>query len=292
MTLRTAVACAIVLGAVAASACSHGARDEARPAGASRGQSASQARIVSLAPSLTEIAYALGCGPRLVADTTYDDYPAAARSLPHVADLVDVDLERLRRLSPTAVIALHDQEREAAPIRSRLGVDVAFLPNRTLSDLFTDIEGVGSVCGMPTAARTLAASLRARIAAVAQRSSRLRPRPRVLFLLGLPGFSAGSGTFLDDLIRLAGGQNVAGAVTAPYPDLNAEALLQMDPEVIVVAREAQFSAAVRAQEPWRSMRAVKTGRVVSPPSDDILERNGPRIVLGLEWLASAIHPGK
>ncbi len=249
----------------------------------------SAVRVVSLAPSLTEIAYALGCGPKLVADTTFDDYPVAARRLTHVADLVTVDLERLSVLAPTIVLALHDQEREAAPIASQLHIPVQYLPNRDLNNLFEDIDGVGKACGDEPGAHRLAAALHRRFGELAHVASGYRDRPKVFFLLDLPGFTAGAHSFLDDLIRLAGGVNVAGGIDQPYPDVSSEWLLKADPDVIIVARETQFGADVMAREPWRSMRAVKTGRVVRPPSDDTVERNGPRVVDGLAWLISAIH---
>jgi iron complex transport system substrate-binding protein len=253
---------------------------------------ASRQRIVTLAPSLTEIAYAVDCGPQLVADTTYDDFPEAARTLPHVADLVNVDLERLSALHPTKVIALHDQEREALPIASRLHIEVTYLPNRNIDDIFTDIRRVGQVCGTSSAAARLSTAMHARIAAVAKKAARYSDRPRVFFLLDLPGFTAGSLSFLDDLIRLAGGVNAAGTIHQAYPNVSSESVLAMDPEVLIIGRAVQLGPLVFAQEPWRSIRAVKNGRVFRPPSDDIVERNGPRIVDGLEWLVNAIHSGK
>lgn len=253
---------------------------------------ASQQRIVTLAPSLTEIAFAVDCGPLLVADTTYDDFPAAAQTLPHVADLVNVDLERLSALHPTKVIALHDQEREAAPIASRLHIEVTYLANRNIDDIFTNISRVGEVCGTSFAAARLSKTMHARIAAVAKKAARYSDRPRVFFLLDLPGFTAGSLSFLDDLIRLAGGVNAAGVIHQAYPNVSSESVLAMDPDVLIVGRAVQLGPRVLAQEPWRSIRAVKSGRVLRPPSDDIIERNGPRVVEGLEWLVKAIHSGK
>jgi iron complex transport system substrate-binding protein len=249
------------------------------------------ARVVSLAPSLTEIAYRIGCGPQLVADTTFDDYPAAARSLPHVADLVTVDLERLRAISPTLVLALHDQEKEGAPIQAQLHIPVTYLPNRDLADLYVDIAQVGSACSRAAQAQALDAELRSRIAQLTRQAAAYPDRPNVFFLLDLPGFTVGAHSFLDDLIRLAGGTNVAGGLPQPYPNVSGEWLLKADPDVIVVAHDAQFGADVLAQEPWSSLRAVRDARIERPPSDDILERDGPRIVDGLAWLIHAIHSG-
>lgn len=245
-------------------------------------------RLISLAPSLTEIAFALGCGPNLVGDTAYDDYPAAARALPHVGDVRTADLERVAQLRPSAILALHDEEAEASPIEHRLGVPVVYLPNRDLSDLDGDILGVGRACGLQSQATRLKDDLDRRIAAIRRRALASRSSVRVLYLLGLPGYAAGPHSFLNDMIVAAGGVNVAADADEPYPNLSAEAVVKMDPDVIVVARDTPFDADVRAREPWRSLRAVQLGRVLRPPSDDIMERDGPRIVDGLEWLQRAL----
>lgn len=249
-------------------------------------------RIVSLAPSLTEIAYAIGCGGELVADTTFDDYPAEATKLPHVADLAHVDLERLAAANATVVVALHDQEREGGLIERTVGIPVAYLPNRTFDDLYADIDGVGTACGMSGAASALAGKLRARVEAIAAAAPPPADRPRVLYVLGLPGFSVGKRSYLDEVISLAGGVNVAHGVDQPYPDLDPEAIAASDPDVVIVAKDTPFGADVRAREPWHSLAAVRAGRVYSPPDDDIIERPGPRIVDGIEWLAVVLKEGR
>jgi iron complex transport system substrate-binding protein len=246
---------------------------------------AQSSRVISLAPSLTEIAFAIGCRDQLVADTAYDDYPAAAKQLPHVADLAHADLERIAALSPTVVVALHDQEHEAAPISERLGVAVIYLPNRRLNDLYADIVGVAAACGRPAQGAALVQQMREKIDGIAAHSATRAPRPRVLYLLGLPGFTAGGTSYINDLITIAGGDNVAAASAAPYPDLSAEAIVKADPDVIIVSNDTPFGPDMRSREPWRSLRAVRTGHVVRPPDDSILERNGPRVVQGLAWLA-------
>jgi iron complex transport system substrate-binding protein len=241
-------------------------------------------RLISLAPSLTEIVFALGCGGRLVGDTAYDNYPTAARTLPHVGDVRTADLERVAALHPTAVLALHDEEPEASPIERRLGVPVIYLPNRDLSDLDSDVAGVGRACGRESQAAALVGSLERRIAAIRVRAQSSSHAPSVLYLIGLPGYAAGPHSFLSDMIAAAGGVNVAASANEPYPNLNAEAIVKMDPDVIIVAGDTPFDESVRAREPWRSLRAVRLGHVVRPPSDDIMERVGPRIVDGLDWL--------
>jgi iron complex transport system substrate-binding protein len=249
----------------------------------------SSPRVISLAPSLTEIAFALGCGDALVGDTTFDDYPVAAKALPHVGDLVHADLERIAQLQPTIVLALHDEEREGATISEHLHLPIVYLPNRNIRDLYADIDGVASACRRERQGASLSARLRARIERVARSSAAAGRHPRVLYLLGLPGFTAGKRSYLDDVISLAGGVNVAGDVDQPYPDLSEESIIRADPDVIVVSKSVGFNADVQAREPWRSLRAVKTKKVIHPPDDSILERNGPRLVDGLEWLSAQLR---
>ena len=283
MALTRALGAFAAALAVLVAACSSSRITNAPPAPTVR------IRIVSLAPSITEIAYALLCRRELVADTTFDDYPPAAKKLPHVADLSHVDLEALAKIHPTVVLALHDQEREGTEIAERLDVPVTYLPNRGMTDLYADIAGVGRACKAEPYAAGLSALIHAEIAAIAAKGAREPVKPRVLFLLGLPGFTAGKSSYLDDLIRMAGGINVAGNVDQPYPDLSGEAIVAMQPDVIVVGREVPFGQDVRSREPWRSLEAVRAGRIEVSPDDDLIERPGPRIVEGLAWLEKAIH---
>jgi iron complex transport system substrate-binding protein len=254
-----------------------------------RSASAEQPRVISLAPSLTEIAYAVGCGAALVGDTRYDNYPSAAKTLPHVADLAHADLERIAALQPTVILALHDQEYEGSTIQARLRVPIVYLPNRNIGDLYADIAGVAHACDRQAQGAKLADQMRAGIAKIAAASAQRAHHPSVFFLLGLPGFTAGKRSFVNDLIVLAGGVNVAGNIDEAYPRMSDEAILRANPDVIIVATDTQFGADVRAREPWRSMRAVRDGRVLRPPTDDILERNGPRLLQGLEWLSAALR---
>jgi len=246
-------------------------------------------RVISLAPSLTEIAFAVGCGGALIGDTAFDDYPAAAKTLPHVGDLVHADLERIAQLSPTIIVALHDQEREGSAITAHLHVPVVYLPNRNIRDLYADIDGVAAACQKQSQGAALSARLRARIERIAEQAARNRVHPRVFYLLGLPGFTAGKRSFLNDAIALAGGINVAGTVDQPYPNFGEEAILRADPDVIIVSKSVGFGPDVRAHEPWHSLKAVRDGKVLSPPNDSILERDGPRIVDGVEWLSVALR---
>ncbi|HEV2909180.1 MAG TPA: helical backbone metal receptor [Candidatus Eremiobacteraceae bacterium] len=273
------IALVATLGALAA--CAHGRVNST----ATEMPTSNGPRLISLAPSLTEIAFAIGCGGSLVADTTFDDYPPAAKSLPHVADLAHADLERIARLRPNIVVAVHDQEHEGGSIQARLGIPVTYLPNRNLDDLYADIAGVAQACERAPQGEALTAQIKQRLKRVEARPLTTAHRPRVLFLLGLPGFTAGKSSFINDLIVLAGGENIAGQVDQPYPDLSAEAILQADPDIIIVSKDTPFGPDVRAREPWRSLRAVQRGRVVRPPDDSIVERNGPRVVDGLEWLS-------
>jgi iron complex transport system substrate-binding protein len=242
-------------------------------------------RVISLAPSLTEIAFAIGCGDKLVGDTAYDNYPPQAKSLPHVADLAHADLERIAQLQPTAILALHDQEKEGAQIAARIPVQIEYLPNRNLDDLYTDVEGVGAACELRERARAYERELRD---AIKRARCSQTGGPRVFVLLGLPGFTVGRRSYINDLIDIAGGRNVAASIDQPYPNLGAEAIIKADPDIIVVSKDTPFGADVQKRQPWASLRAVREHRIIGPPNDDIIERNGPRVVQGLRWLKSEL----
>lgn len=246
-------------------------------------------RVISLAPSLTEIAYAIGCGSELVGDTAFDDYPQDAKALPHVADLAHADLERVASLQPSIIVALHDQEYEGSTIQARLRVPILYLPNRNIADLYADIGGVAQACGRQAGGARLSAQLRAEIAGVSREAARRAHHPKVFFLLGMPGFTVGKRSYLNDVIAAAGGVNIAETIDEAYPRMNDEAIVRADPDVIIVAKDTPFGTDVRAREPWRSLRAVRTEHVLRPPNDDMLERNGPRIIDGLRWLSAALR---
>jgi iron complex transport system substrate-binding protein len=251
--------------------------------------SARPERIVSLAPNLTEILFAVGAGDRVVATTTFCDYPPEAASKVRIGDTQRPDLERLIALKPDLVVVSTASQLETLSERLEgLGIPTYVSRARDLDGVLASIERIGDLVGEPAAGEALVARLRERAnrihSAVAP-----RPAPKVFFVVGsAPLITTGRGTFLDDLIRQAGGVSISADETAEWPQYSPEAVIGAAPEVIILPT---FSHGVENEIPaaLRETPAARNGRVIRVDADLVM-RPGPRLVDGLEALARAMHP--
>jgi iron complex transport system substrate-binding protein len=248
-------------------------------------------RIVSMAPGHTETLYALGLGERVVGVTAYCNYPADATEKPQVGDFAGIDLEMVVGLDPDLVLASTLQMGDVVPALQEHGIAVVVATPESIMEVLTTIDLVGKITGRQETAQALVAALRERIDAV-QEAVRDRPRPTVFWELGAELFTVGPGSFVDDLITVAGGENVAADADSPWPQLSVEVIILKDPQVIVLADHNYGETAEMLNERpgWAEISAVKEGRVIEITNDDIVSRPGPRIVEGLEFLARALHP--
>jgi len=248
-------------------------------------------RIVSLAPSHTEILFALGLGDRVVGVTDYCNYPEEAAGRPTVGGFADIDVETVVGLGPDLVLGTSMHASELAPRLQALGVTTFIVDPRTVADVLETILTVGIITGRTQQAALLVAQMTERIAAVAH-AVEGEPEPKVFWELGPDLFTAGPGSFVDDLIRLAGGENVASNAQGLWPQLGVEMILLEDPDVIVLADHAygETFEKVAARPGWGQIAAVVEGRVIELSDDDIFSRPGPRLVDALEFLAKALHP--
>ena len=251
-------------------------------------------RIVSLSPSTTETLFALGVGGRLVGRSRYCDYPPEVAALPVVGGFVDASFEAILGLLPDLVVGAQGPAGRALVDRlEALGIATFFPRTESMSEIDSMMSDLAAKLGVLEQGRALVDRVRARRESVA-RALRGEPRPRTLLVFGLsPIVVAGPGGFPDEMLGLAAAENVIAA-GGPYPTVNIEHLLGLDPDLIVDARSARShegSGRIDRGEPgWRELRAVRAGRVVALREDAAL-RPGPRIGEGLAALARAIHPG-
>jgi len=248
-------------------------------------------RIISLAPNHTEILYALGLGDRVVGVTEYCNYPPEAAVKPKVGDFITIDLEQVVGLEPDLVLATTMHMAETVPALQERGIVVFVLDPQSVVAVLESIQKIGQLTGREDEAEALVADMQARIAAV-QEKVQGAPRPKVFWELGPELFTAGPGSFVNDLITLAGGENVAADADSPWPQLSVEAIILKDPDVIVLADHnyGQTVEMVKERPGWEDIRAVREGNVIEIADDDIVSRPGPRLVEGLEFLARAFHP--
>jgi iron complex transport system substrate-binding protein len=265
------------------------------------GLGAAPERIVSTAPSITQMLYALGLGDRVVGVTTYCRYPPEAQHKPKIGDYLRPNLELIAAARPDLVIVERTGVKPALA-RGSLSFPVLEVDDGTLAGIFASIEAIGRAAGVPERAAALNARLRAELQQV-ERTTAGKPRPRTMVVLGrTPGrlegiVVAGKGSYLDELIRLAGGHNIFADTVSPYSKVPLEEVLARDPEVIVDLGEmsaGQGLDAARRQAVlalWKTqprLTAVRTGRVfVEAP--DLFVVPGPRVAEAARALARMLH---
>jgi iron complex transport system substrate-binding protein len=248
------------------------------------------ARVVSLAPSITEVVYALGAGDRLVGVCGDCDRPAAVERLPRVGSYVAPSVEATLGLTPDLVVAVPSPgNREAVRALERAGVHVLVVHDRTLADLWDSIREVAGALGIPAAGERLAGEIRAGLDAVHARVAGL-PVRRALVIVGHePLVAVGRGTLQDELIAIAGGANVAADTGSVWPWITLEVVVARAPDVIVDAAMGDDRAGRALFAALTTVPAVRDGRVVALPTDALF-RAGPRVPEAARALAAAIHP--
>lgn len=287
----------LILIALASPSCT-GQAGEAGESGPPNDQNDTKyhARIVSMAPSLTEIVFALGLGDRVVGVSDFCDYPPEALEKPKVGAVVNPNMEAIVALNPDLVLALPNATHESL-FRSlrQLGINVVTIRNDRLEDLFTTIRVIGEETSTQQAAKEMADMLQAKFSAIREKMAG-RPRRKVMFIVGVdPLFVAGKGTFIDELISIAGGTNIAGDSLARYPQIGIEQVVSKAPDVILYTSlnfeltPEQIAAAKKLWSPYPSIPAVRDDRIHGLVADYVT-LPGPRLVIGIEEMARAIHP--
>jgi iron complex transport system substrate-binding protein len=254
-------------------------------------------RIVSLAPSNTEILYAVGAGKQVVGRDSFSDYPPDAKSLKDIGGSNGkYDTEAIVALHPDLVLAGEINTPELVSSLQQLGLTVYYLPNpTTLEGMFANLETVGQLTGHSSQAGTLVKSLQARVAVVDARIMPLNYAPTVYYELDATDptkpYTAGPGTFVDLLMARAGGVNIGKGLTSQWAQISLEQLVVSDPTIIILGDSAYgtTSAAVKQRPGWSGLAAVKNGQIY-PFDDNLVSRPGPRLVDGLEALAKLLHP--
>jgi len=249
-------------------------------------------RVVSMAPNVTEMLFALGLEEKVVAVTPFCDYPPEAQSKTRLGG-TNPSIEQILALKPDLVLAPQDfLQPDLLQNLDRVKVPNFVLQAAQLEDVLAQIQTVARIFDRSKAGDELAATIRQRIAVVKERTQSLA-HPRVLYVLNTdPLQTVGPGSFIHQLIEAAGGANIAAGTSTAYPRFALEEVLARDPEIIVFPVGTAEGIPEEDQQQWRrwsSLSAVKHNRLVLVPSV-LVDRPGPRIVEGLELLARAIHP--
>lgn len=247
-------------------------------------------RIVSLAPSVTETLFALGVGDRLVGVTTFCDYPPQARLVPKIGSFVSPSVEAVLAKQPDLVVGVRETDREKIKRMERMGLRVIVISVSSLKDTFESIHFLAGIVGREEAGEKLGSQLQGQIDRIKARIAGAKRR-RVLMLVGQrPMVAVGKGTFIDELLTLAGGENIAGAALQLWPHLPMDYVVAKAPQVIIEGgMGSERGAPGKNWADLGSIPAVRDDRIYSYASDKIL-RPGPRVGEALEEIARLIHP--
>jgi iron complex transport system substrate-binding protein len=255
-------------------------------------------RIISLVPSLTEMLYAVGAGPQVVAVSSYDEFPPEVKALPRVGALLDPDVERILSLRPNLVLTYGSQTTLEAQL-ARAGIKVFSYRHAGVAGILQGLRDVGAASGHAADGERKARELQAQLEAVRARV-RSHPRPRTLLVFGRQPQSlqqmyvSGATGFLHDLLDIAGGANVFADVVRESVQPSQETVLSRAPDVIIELRAnpftpPQMAAERRAWSPLASIPAVRTGRIHFVAADYMMSP-GPRVAIAAEALARVLHP--
>jgi iron complex transport system substrate-binding protein len=250
-------------------------------------------RIVSLAPNITEILFSLGLDEEIVGVSIHCNFPEKAKSRARVGSYISLDFEKITSLKPDLIIATGaGNTRDMVDRLEKLGFKTYTIFPKNFDDILQSIGHIGQVVNRDTKARVIIEGMRKRKQRVVELTQGLS-RPKVFIQIGdAPMVTVGKGSFADDLIRIAGGENIAGKEKEVYPRFGMEEILKRSPEVIVISSmnpRGDYQKIIQEWTLWKTIPAVKNGRLHLIDSD-LLDRPSPRIIDGLEELAKILHP--
>jgi iron complex transport system substrate-binding protein len=254
-------------------------------------------RIVSLAPSNTETLFALGLGDKIVGVTDYCDYPDAAKLKPRVASYTTPNTEKLVSVEPDIIFAESIHEKTVIPALEKLNLKVVAMSATSVNTVLNDILLMGKIANVNQKAEDLVTGLQEKINEITDKTSELpeSSRPRVLYVIWHdPIWTMGSDTFINDLINYAGGTNIFAGDFDKSRIVSLESIIQKNPQIIIVSGMGTTGDviydAITKEQRLSTTDAFVNKQIYKISDSNIIERPGPRIVLGLAELSKIIHP--
>ena len=250
-------------------------------------------KIVSLAPNITEILFSLGLDQEIVGVSIHCNYPEKVQSKVRVGSYISLDFEKIVSLKPDLIIATGaGNTRDMVDRLERLGFPTYVIFPKNVEDVIRSVAHLSQLVGREKEGTEIILELKKRKERVVELTLGL-PRPRVFLQIGeAPIVTVGKNSFADDLIRLAGGDNVAGNEKEMYPRFGMEEILKRSPEVILISSmnpKGNYQRVLQEWSRWKTIPAVKNGQIHLIDSD-LIDRPSPRIIEGLEEMAKILHP--
>lgn len=248
-------------------------------------------KIVSLSPSNTEILFALGAGEKVVGVTSYCDYPEEAKKIEQVGTFDGPNMELIKKAQPDVVLAGYIQE-EAVTALENMGITVIVTEAESFEAIYKSIELIGKITETDTKAEEIIAGMKNRIAEI-EAKTKNKKKPTVFYVVWAdPLTTAGSKTFINDVIKAAGGINVAEKVEG-WANYSTEQLIKDNPEMLIAALHSTDNGMnkedLSKNQIFNKLECVKQGKVFVMPDDNIISRPGPRIVQAIEQMEKVFY---
>ena len=253
---------------------------------------ASPQRIISTIPAVTEMLYALDLGDRVVGVTTNCNFPPAAKKKNKVGGFF-INLERVVALKPDLVVMQEDAQKRDVERLKNHGLPVLAINPKNVEGVLDALLAIGRATGKEAAAQALTAELRRRLERARPKifglELLLRKHPRALVIVGVdPLVVAGAGSFINDILKQAGVENLAAGVGGEYPQYSLEKMIEENPPYLIVPAGLVNPARLQADRRWQNVEAVKNGKILFL-DQDIISRPGPRVVDAVEAIANFVY---
>ena len=248
-------------------------------------------RIVSLAPSNTELLCSVGAKDQIIGVSSFCDYPKEVIGITKVGTFISANLERLARLKPDLVMLVSGQEELAGKIKNH-HLNAVVVDNSTLTDIGKNLKRVGELSGHCQEGEEASEKFATKLQDLAIIIKKANKSPKVFYCVWpQPLMTAGKSSFIHGIITSCGGTNVAGDINVSYPRFSLERLVLSNPDLIIMPCEAHNQAFMR-QSPWNKLQAVRQNRVYYLPDqkNDMLSRPTLRVIKGMAWLGGIFHP--
>jgi len=257
------------------------------------GFSANQ-KFISLSPAATEILFALGLDNQIIGDTTFCNYPEAAKKIPKVGTFSDPNIERIVSLKPDIIFTTGLEQAPTIKRLQKLGFKIIVSDPKNIPELFESIIEIGEVTGKQDEAESMVSNMRKRIAAITAKVKKvpLDKRPKAFIEIWYdPIMTAGPGSIVAEILNLAGGINIAYDAPRSYSRFSSEVIIERDPDVIILGYMTKENTkdTLSKRFGWEKIKAVRNKRVISNIDPDIIFRPGPRIADGLEAIYKNLY---
>lgn len=247
-------------------------------------------KVVSLAPANTEIVFAVGGGSKLVGVTTYCDYPEEAKQIEKIGDFANPNVEKIISRKPQLVLATGGVQKGVVDRLTKFNIKVFVIDPKNFEGLYTDIEKVGKIIGQEAEAKRVVEEMKAKVEEIKNKIPK-QAKPRVFFeIYSQPLMTAGKNTFIDDMLMIAGAENIGAAAGEGYPQFSEEQLVKENPDVYLAAKGSMNRPEdIKKRTGYSDLKAVKEGKVFVI-DDNLVTRPGPRLVDGLMEVVKALYP--